>query len=218
MLNYAVRIAVRSAVNVNDSELKKIPNHGPLILAANHVNFLDVPVVYTHLLPRPVTGLVKIETWNNPFLGFLFDIWGGIPVQRGAADIRATRLCLQALQQKKILAIAPEGTRSGTGKLQKGHSGIVFLALKSRAPILPIAYYGAENYRQNLSSLKRIPFTIRVGNLFVIDSPDDSRLPPQIRQQIADEIMIQIARLLPPEYRGYYADRIHEQPRYLRQL
>lgn len=217
VLNQAIKLAIRSAIEVDCSELDKIPSRGPLILAANHVNFLDVPVVYTHLMPRPITGLVKIETWENPLMGKLFDIWGGIPVERGAADLRAARLCLQALKENMILAIAPEGTRSGDGQLQKGHPGIVFIALKSGAPIQPIAYFGAENYRRDLVNLKRISFKIKVGDLFKISLETD-RISQQLRYQITDEIMIQIARLLPPSYRGVYSHRVDEQPRFLQRL
>ncbi len=60
-----------------------VPAQGPLMLVANHVNFLDAPVMYTHLQPRPLTAFVKAETWDNPVMGLLFNIWGGIPIRRG---------------------------------------------------------------------------------------------------------------------------------------
>jgi 1-acyl-sn-glycerol-3-phosphate acyltransferase len=98
--------------------------------------------VYTHLQPRPITGFAKIETWDNPAMGRLFDLWQAIPLQRGRADIEALRRGLEALAEGKILAVAPEGTRSGHGQLQPAHAGVVMLALHSGAPLLPLAFYG----------------------------------------------------------------------------
>lgn len=216
-LNFIIKQGSTVILDIDTSELHKVPTKGPLIIATNHVNFIEVPVVYTHLQPRPITGLVKVETWNNPLMGLLFDLWGGIPVRRGEADVTAAKRCLQALKEGQIVAIAPEGTRSGDGCLRKGHAGIVLLALKSQAPILPLAFYGAEQYWDDLRSLNKIPFRIRVGQLFKVESPPEP-ITQKIRNQITDEIMIQIAALLPPSYRGYYARRVNEQPKYLKPL
>lgn len=217
ILNFIIRQGSSIVLDIDAGELNKVPRKGPLIIATNHINFIEVPVVYTHLQPRPITGLVKVETWNNPLMGLLFDLWGGIPVRRGEADVTAAKRCLEALKAGKIVAVAPEGTRSGDGRLRKGNAGIVFLASKSQAPILPIAFYGAEQYWQDLRSLNKIPFRIRVGRPFLIDLPEKA-ISQRIRNQIADEIMIQIALLLPPSYHGYYAGRVSEKPRYLKPL
>ncbi len=216
-LNFIIKQGSSIVLDLDIAELNKVPRNGPLIIATNHINFIEVPVVYTHLQPRPITGLVKIETWNNPLMGLLFDLWGGIPVRRGEADVTAAKRCLDALKEGKIVAVAPEGTRSGDGRLRKGNAGIVFLAIKSQAPILPIAFYGAEQYWQDLRSLNKVPFHIRVGKPFLIDVPNKT-INQKIRNQIIDEIMIQIALLLPRSYHGYYAERVSEKPEYLKFL
>ncbi len=190
---------------MDDSQLVKVPENGPLIIASNHVNFIDVPLMYTHLQPRQVTGFVKAETWQNPAMAFLFDLWGAIPIQRGEADTTAFKSALQALNEGKILAIAPEGTRSGHGKLARGHAGIVLLAYYSRAPVLPLAYFGGEHLRDNLNRLKRTDFNIRVGSTFRLKFTGGK--PDQLtRLAMVNEIMYQVSQLLPVEYRGYYSD------------
>lgn len=166
---------------------------------------MDVPLLYTHLQPRNLTGFAKAETWDNPIMAFLFDLWGAIPLQRGEADTNAIRSALEALRQGKILAIAPEGTRSGHGKLGRGLPGIVMLAHRSDAPILPLAYYGGERLRDNINRLKRTDFNIRVGRLFKLSFPAN-KVDRETRQKMVDEIMGQIATLLPDAYRGYYSD------------
>jgi 1-acyl-sn-glycerol-3-phosphate acyltransferase len=190
---------------IDDRQLAKVPMEGPLIVVANHINFLEVPILYTHLLPRPLTGYAKAENWDNPPLRFLFELWGAIPVRRGEADIAAIRRGCEALQEGKILAIAPEGTRSGHGRLQTGHPGVVVIALRTGAPILPLVYYGGEKYQQNLLRLKRTDFHIKVGQSFHLD-PGDRRVDHNLRRQIIDEIMYQLAALLPEAYRGKYGD------------
>jgi len=161
--------------------------------------------MYTHLQPRNVTGFAKAETWNNPAMGLLFDIFGAIPIKRGEADAHAIRSALNALEEGKILAIAPEGTRSGHGRLGRGHPGIVVLAHHSHAPILPLVYYGGERLRDNLNHLRRTDFNIRVGNTFRVKFPV-GKLDRETRNKMVEEIMYQIALLLPQGYRGYYSD------------
>jgi len=201
----SIKSITRILCKVDGNQLSNVPRYGPLIIVSNHINFIEVPLVYTHLQPREITGFVKAETWDNPAMGFLFDLWGGIPIQRGEADSSAFRKALTALKQNKILAVAPEGTRSGDGKLKQGQPGIVTLAHLSDAPMLPLVYYGGEKLRENMNKLKRTDFHIRVGRSFKLSFPE-GKPDRDLRIKMVDEIMYQIASLLPPEYRGYYAD------------
>jgi 1-acyl-sn-glycerol-3-phosphate acyltransferase len=205
VVNFTLRGITRTICMVDDSELSRIPAHGPLILVGNHVNFLDAPILITHLQPRRVVALVKEETWNNPALGMLFKTWKAIPIRRGEVDMGAFREALQVLKDGQMLAIAPEGTRSGNGVLQKGQTGMVPLAIKSGAPILPVVYFGAERFWKNIRGLNRTPFTIRVGRPFQLKTLESLPSREQ-REQMTTEIMYQIAALLPPAYRGYYSD------------
>ncbi len=210
-----IKALTRLLCRVDDAQLARVPDQGPLIIVANHVNFLEVPLLYTHLQPRPVTGFAKAETWDNATLGALFDLGGAIPLRRGEADIAALRQALKALEVGQILAVAPEGTRSGHGRLQPGHPGVVFLALRSGAPLLPVAYYGGELFWRNLPRLRRTDFHIVVGQPFYLD-PDGVKVTRQVRQQMVDEIMYQVAALLPPAYRGVYSDLSAATEAYLR--
>lgn len=205
VVSFTLKSITRLLCDIEDEHLEKVPARGPLILVVNHVNFLDAPLVYSHLQPRPLTGFAKIETWENFLIGSLFSLFEAIPIQRGEVDMTAIRMGLSALQQGKILAIAPEGTRSGHGRLQRGHPGVVTLAMKSGAPVLPMVFYGGENFRSNISRLRRTPFTIRTGSPFEVRSESGS-ITHQSRQKAADEIMYQLADLLPPSHRGVYSD------------
>ena len=205
MVNGTIKGLTSVICNIDAQQLERVPSQGPLIIVANHINFLEVPVVVTRLQDRPITGFVKKETYDNPVMAFLFNVWDGIPIRRGEPDLTAIRQGVEALEEGKILAISPEGTRSNHGRLQKGHPGVVMMASLSGAPLLPIVYYGGEKYRQKWPRLRRTDFNIRVGRTFHIQT-EGVRLNSQIRRKIADEIMYQLAALLPPDYRGEYAD------------
>jgi len=204
-VNAVERALVGLLCRIEDAEMAKIPATGPLILVTNHVNFLEVPVLHSRLRPRHVVGLAKAEAWSNPFLRWLFNLWGAIPVRRGETDLGALRASLKALRDGAILVIAPEGTRSRHGRLQRGHAGVVTIALRSGAPILPLAFYGGEALGRNVKRLRRTPFHIVVGEAFYLD-PAEGRLGQERRQELADGIMRRLADLLPPQYRGEYAD------------
>ena len=155
-----------------------------------------------------------MEAWNNWFLRWIFTLWNAIPVRRGEADMNALKQALRALEQGMIFGLAPEGTRNKTGKLIRAMPGAVLVALHSGAPILPVAHWGGEVYLKNLKRLKRTDFNIRVGKPFKLDT-EGIKVTSEIRQQIVDEMMYQIAMLLPEEYRGEYADLTKYRERYV---
>jgi 1-acyl-sn-glycerol-3-phosphate acyltransferase len=206
IVNNLVKFITRVICRVDDAELHKIPSKGPLILAANHINFIEAPLMYTHMLPRPISAYAKAEHWENRAGAFLFDTWDAIPIRRGEADMTALKRGIAAIKQGNIFAIAPEGTRSGDGKLMRGNPGVVMLALKSDAPIMPAVYFGHEVFWDFIRKLRRTPFNIRVGKAFRL-VPGTARVTSEVRQQMVDEIMYQMAALLPPENRGVYSDQ-----------
>lgn len=190
---------------IHDEQLDRVPDRGPLIIVGNHVNLIEIPILYTRLQPRSVTGLVLASRWNTFWTRWLLEIGGAIPLRRGEADIAALRKAKEMLAKGYIVAIAPEGTRSGDGRLGKAHAGVVSLALQSQAPLLPVVFYGAENYVQNMLHLHRTDFRIVVGRPFYLD-PGGKKVNRMLRQEMLNEIMYQLAGLLPNEYRGNYAD------------
>ncbi len=210
-----IKSLLRLVCRVDDAQLARVPGQGPLIIVINHINFLDAPLFYTHLQPRPLAGFSKAEAWDNPVVRLLVNLWGAIPLHRGEADIDALRRALKALGAGRILVVAPEGTRSGHGRLQPGRPGTVFLALRSGAPLLPVVHFGGELFWRNLTHLRRTDFHIVVGQPFYLDA-GGVKVTRTVRQQMADEMMYQIAALLPPAYRGVYSDLAAATEAYLR--
>jgi len=101
--------------------------------------------------------------------------------------------------------ILPEGTRSGDGRLQRARPGVSLLAQHSGAVMLPMAIYGVESFSDNFRRLRRTEVHFSVGQLWTL-TPGLHGTGQQVRQRIADELMYQVAALMPPQYRGVYAD------------
>jgi 1-acyl-sn-glycerol-3-phosphate acyltransferase len=209
VLRFAVTYLLRGALSllcrVDHRSLSSIPRRGPLIIVTNHINFLEVPLIYAFLYPRRVIGLAKRETWKNPLLGFLGNLWEAIPLDRGKSDIQALTKANEILKRGGILAIAPEGTRSGDGRLQRGHPGVVTIASISGAPIIPLAHWGGERFWPNLRSLRRTRVIMRAGTPFRLDG-DGRRITHELRAELADGVMNRISILMPRKYRGAYPE------------
>jgi len=213
--NLVVRGFTTAILRVDADQLKRVPNQGPLIIVTNHINFLEAPAIYTRLAPRPITAFAKIETWDSKFLGWLFDVWGIIPIHRGEPDTKAIKKGLRAIKDGYLFTISPEGTRSHDGRLLPGQPGVAMISLLTGAPLLPVIHYGHEHYQQNLRRLRRSDFHVVVGNPFRLDK-NGQKVTAEVRQRMVDEIMYQLAALMPPEYRGVYADLSKATEHYLR--
>jgi 1-acyl-sn-glycerol-3-phosphate acyltransferase len=190
---------------VDAVQLTKVPRRGPLIIIANHVHVPEIPTLYVRLLPREVHGMALAEeVLGRNIVGKILRLFGTIPVWRGEVDLNALRTGIRKLVEGKIILLDPEGTRSHNGCLQKGRPGAVLMALHSGAPMLPVVHYGSENYRENLRRLRRTDLHYVVGKPFRLDA-GGQKVTSSLRQQMIDEVMYQMAGLLPPKYRGAYA-------------
>jgi 1-acyl-sn-glycerol-3-phosphate acyltransferase len=98
--------------------------------------------------------------------------------------------------------------------LRQGKAGVAVLAQRAGVPVWPVAHFGTENFWKNLNTFKRTPITFRVGQPYLIE-PAGS-MTKTIRQEVADEIMASIARLMPESYRGPYAPSAFNEPRHLK--
>lgn len=199
---------------VHAEALAGVPARGPLIIMMNHINILEIPLIYSRLQPRPVHGLVLAEHWKNPLVAWGLDACGSIPLQRGEGNLASINKALETLAAGEIILIMPEGTRSGDGQLQHARPGVVLLALKSQAPILLIVTHGGEKYKDNLKKLRRTEFFISLGKPFTLKA-GNGMVDSLVRMAMLDELMYQMAALLPPENRGVYSNLSEATQNYL---
>ncbi len=198
------RIAIEGAID-------EIPHEGPVILAANHASNLDAVALGSWLMPtlgRRIHWLGKKELFAWPLVGWAAANGGVHPVDRGAADVEAFRLARRILDEGHILFVFPEGTRSPDGALQEAQEGVAVLALRTGAPIVPLAIAGSYRVWPKGQKLPHPGghVTVRVGRPF---RPAEL-LPPGTDRRTAKGLvttmmMERIAALLPPSQRGVYA-------------
>ena len=181
----------------------RIPRKGALILASNHLNLADPPILSV-MMPRRVVWMSKQELFDIPVFGLLYNLFGCIPVRRFQADLRALRRSQEALQRGLALGMFPEGTRSGESGLGRGEPGTALLAMRTDTPVMPVAIWGTEGVRLPRAFLP--PWTsvhVVFGEPFCLPKPQ--RLTKEAVEEGADLIMRRIAELLPERYRGAYA-------------
>lgn len=206
IINGLIRTALDVTCRIDKSELNKIPMKGPAILITNHVSNLEGPLFYVNLRPRKTIAMAKAELFDKFFTREILSTWGAVPIKRGAADMQAMKACFSVLEEGNFLCIAPEGTRSKDGRLLRGKAGTTFFATQKKVPIIPMPHWGIKDLSSNLKKLKRTDVKIRIGRPFYVEKKTEGKITSEDRQKMADEMMYQIAALLPEELRGYYSD------------
>ncbi|GAF83319.1 unnamed protein product [marine sediment metagenome] len=181
-----------------------IPRKGALILASNHLNLADPPIL-TVVMPRRVVWMGKQELFDIPVFGILYHLFGCIPVRRFQADLRALRRSQDTLQRGLLLGMFPEGTRSVGQGLGRAEPGTALLAIRTDTPVMPVAIWGTEDVRLPRDFFRRTPVHVVFGEPFRLPKPQ--RLTKEAVEEGADLIMRRIAELLPERYRGVYAGR-----------
>ena len=199
-----IRFLFKVLARVEVSGLENIPPTGGCILCANHLGIIDSAFVFIILEREDVTGFVAEKYQKNIFVSWLVRIVHGIWLNRGEADTEAIRRARERLQQGWGLGIAPEGTRSKTGALTPGKSGVAFLAAKTGVPVVPMAITGTEKIFSEFRRLRRPRLTLTVGKPFFL--PGFERQDREVALlRNTEEIMCRIAAMLPARYRGVYA-------------
>ena len=205
ILQPVLRFVIRLLLRVETEGMEQMPREGPLILMYNHIHLID-PVVLVAIVPRYAVAISKAEVMGWPIIGTLVHRYPSIPVRRGEMDMSAVRQSVAVLNAGHAFIITPEGTRSRIGKLQRAKSGMVFLAQRcGDSLVMPVAVTGTPDFPQGLKRLRRVPVHYRFGRPFRFHWPE-GRLKRGVMQQMSDEAMYELARLLPPEMRGVYSD------------
>jgi len=118
-----------------------VPRQGPVLIAGNHIGYLDGPVVMS-ATPRPTHALVKQEMFRGR-MGRFLTVTGQIPVDRFAVDVRAVRRSVWALRAGRAVVVFPEANR-GAGDVAATQRGLAYLALVTGAPVVPVAVLGTR--------------------------------------------------------------------------
>jgi len=174
-----------------------VPLEGPLLVASNHLSNWD-GVIFGAFFPGTLFAIVKRELFRPAPLAWLLAGCNCFPVDRGAADRRALRICLDLLGNRRRLLVFVEGHRSRRPGMGPAEPGAGFLVRRTHATVLPIAIWGTEDALRWTGGLlpRRGPIRIRYGRPVTVSGRTD--------REIAGAIAAEVAALLPARYRGIH--------------
>jgi 1-acyl-sn-glycerol-3-phosphate acyltransferase len=209
-----LRLLFRPKVEGRDN----VPDHGPAIIASNHLSFSD-SIFMPLMVKRKVTFVAKAEYFTGRGLkGWLVKMFfvgtGTIPVDRsgGRAAQAALETQLRVLREGKLAGIYPEGTRSPDGRLYRGKTGVARLALESGAPVIPVVMLNADEIQPPGKVLPRIKrVRIRFGRPLDFSRYAGMAGDRFVERAITDEIMYELMELSGREYVDVYAQKVKSQ-------
>jgi len=184
---------------------ENIPKEVPYMVAINHVSIFEPPFVLS-FWPIELEAIGASDIWKRKGQNILAMLYGGIQVRRGEYDRKVIDMALAALRSGHPLLIAPEGGRSHTLGLRKGHPGVAYLIDKANVPIVPVGIIGStDDFLEKALKGKRPPIKMAIGKPLTFSQiqgrGEEKRAT---RQNHTDIIMAHIAALLPHDYHGHY--------------
>ena len=208
-----IRSLVKTLTKFTVVNQERLPNEGGALITTNHLSRLDTPILLAITDRDDLVAIVAKKYKEKPFFKWILEkvatmVW----MDRTKTDFSAMREAIDQLRAGAMVGIAPEGTRSReTIGLLEGKPGAALLVAQTSVPIVPVGIIGSEKINQHFLRLKRPPVTIRVGEPYTLPEIDRDDRQGWLSRS-TEEIMCQIAALIPEEYRGFYSDhpRLHE--------
>lgn len=201
--NGVMRLMFRLCTRWEVEGRERVPLRGPLLVIANHTNYLDPPLINASL-PRRVLFLAKQElvAGTRGWRRWCLLHYGLIPLARRGLDREALRGAGAHMEAGGALGLFPEGTRSRAGTLQRAEPGASLVALPNRVPILPVGISGLAGLRLPRDLWRRPRILVCIGQPFLL--PFEPKRERATVTAASDYMMNQIASLLPEAQRGYY--------------
>ncbi|MDQ3962924.1 MAG: 1-acyl-sn-glycerol-3-phosphate acyltransferase [Actinomycetota bacterium] len=198
--------------------LENVPKKGAAIIAANHVSFLDSFFIPLVIKRRKMTYLAKADYFKSWKTSWFFNSVGQISCERegGSKSQQSLEIALDVLKGKSLLGIYPEGTRSPTGDLYRGRTGVARLALTSGAPVVPVGLIGTDKVMPKAAKipklLGRVEVTVRFGKPLDFSRYAGQETDRFVLRSVTDEIMFEIMQLSGQQYHDEYASRTATEP------
>ncbi|MEU5614401.1 lysophospholipid acyltransferase family protein [Streptomyces sparsogenes] len=193
---------------------ERIPGSGPVILAGNHLTFID-SMILPLVCDRQVVFIGKDEYVTGKGLKGRLMAWfftgvGMIPVDRdgGHGGVAALMTGRRVLEEGRVFGIYPEGTRSPDGRLYRGRTGIARLTLMTGAPVVPFAVIGTDRLQPGGKGLPRPGrVTVRFGEPLEFTRYEGMDRDRFVLRAVTDEVMSEVMRLSGQEYVDMYATK-----------
>ncbi len=202
-----IRFLVRMLTRFEVIHPEYILPTGGLLLTTNHLSRLDTPFLIASTQRDDLVAIVAKKYRDKPIFKWLLEKIGTmIWMDRQKTDFSAVRMALDYLRQGNIVGIAPEGTRSTENQgLLEGKQGAAVLAARTNVPILPVGIIGSDHVYAEWAKFRRPKIIMNFGEPYYLPAFDRDDRQAWL-SRCTDEIMCRIAALLPPGYRGFYAE------------
>ncbi len=175
---------------------ENVPLTGGVMIAGNHVSYLDPPLVGSGC-PRMIYFMAEIGLFKNWLFGRMMYSWGAFPVKRGGVDRQAMKKAEELLREGKAVSMFIEGTRSRSGMLQEPQDGVAMLAVRARVPIVPVACIGTDNVMPvNSKKIKISQIIVVYGKPIYFEVEDGVKPDRAFYHDIAVRTAREIARML----------------------
>lgn len=181
---------------------ENIPEQGPLLIVANHINLADPPILAVSIR-RKAMFMAKEELFRSRFSRFFVRNFGAFPIRRGRLDRGALRRAEQLLARGLALIMFPEGQRSKNAQLQPAFAGSALVAVRSDVPILPVGITGTEKIKGRAWLFRRPRITVNIGHPFYLPAVNGKLTRAEL-VRLTNFMMEHIAELLPSKYRENY--------------
>lgn len=180
-----------------------VPERGPVIIASNHVGYID-PFCVGAAVNRRICYLCRESAFKWPIIGYLLKKWNAVPVDRDGKNPRGLKAVLDRLKDGEAVMLFPEGTRTYDGTLQRAKPGIGLLVAQSQAPVLPVRIFGMwEAFNRHMKFPRPKKVKVVFGELISFDEKieklknSDRESAKLVYQEIADGIMMAIENIKP---------------------
>lgn len=175
---------------------ENIPQDGPALICANHQSFIDPPLVGS-AVKRPVHYMARHDLFTVPVLGWLIARVNAFPVKRsGGGDPAAFKNIFRLLEEKEIVLLFPEGTRSCDGNLQKPLPGAGLIVYQANVPVIPCYVHGSREVLPRGSRFLHFhPLTVTFGRPIDFSTYYQSKKSKDLYREMSAKIMSEIAVL-----------------------
>lgn len=204
-------LPMKGLFNTEINGLEKIPETGPVIIAANHRSFID-SIFLPYVIPRKVTFVAKAEYFDSIKTRWFFNATGQIPIRRDSTSSGAGALlsAKDVLEKGEVFGIYPEGSRTRDGFLHRGHTGVARLALDTDAVLIPVGLIGTEHVQATDEKIPRFgkKVIINIGDPINVQKYREVKDTRLALRNLTDELMYEIFCLCKYGYVDTYVSSI----------